>query len=300
MVFPDGAGRTLQLEGNARDAVTIDPDDAPTLVASGSSSVTIAPGRRITAISVRPERPNIHELVGCQGGGHLRAALDHVLPGEREAGTPLHLLLDDISGTSLIAGFALFGFPERMPPPQERPQFDMEGICIGFAPGNTSLVEVRSGDRSHRTQQVGSLVNPDDPHGWHDLPDLPLVSMRRARRIDVWRAGETIVIDSAFQDSAGHPEEGRIAVHEYRLEATADARSLELLTVTPDPRILPFRECPSARDTATALLGTPLPQLRHTVLERLGRVKGCTHLNDALRALAEVPVLLGHLDRALA
>jgi hypothetical protein len=39
--------------------------------------------------------------------------------------------------------------------------------------------------------------------------------------------------------------------------------------------------------------------LRHVVLERLARTKGCTHLNDALRALAEVPVLAERLATAL-
>ena len=124
--------------------------------------------------------------------------------------------------------------------------------------------------------------------------------MRRARRIDVWRDGDTIVIDSAFQDSAGDPTLGRVAVHEYGLRATADAATLTLQTVAPDPRVLPFLECPSARLTATSLVGTPLADLRHAVLQRLGRTNGCTHLNDALRALAEVPVLLEHLDRVLA
>jgi hypothetical protein len=36
------------------------------------------------------------------------------------------------------------------------------------------------------------------------------------------------------------------------------------------------------------------------VLQRLARTEGCTHLNDALRALAEVPILLAQLDAALA
>jgi len=289
------------LEGNARDAVTIDPANAPYVVDTASASVGIAPGRTITSITSDPERDNIEELVGCQGGGHLRAALDHVLPGEREAGTPLHLLLDDISGCSLIAGFVMVRWPELWPPEHQRPpRPNMEGICIGFAPGARSLIENSSGQPTHRVQQVGSLVHPDDPHGWHELPTLPQLSMRRARRIDIWRENGVIRIDSAFQDSAGDPDLGRVAVHEYRLEATADPETMELLTVTPDPRILPFLECPSAKNTASALLGTPLADLRLAVLGRLAKTNGCTHLNDALRALAEVPVLLAHLDLALA
>jgi hypothetical protein len=57
-------------------------------------------------------------------------------------------------------------------------------------------------------------------------------------------------------------------------------------------------ECPSAAARALDLLGAPLAELRNVVLERLARTSGCTHLNDALRALAEVPVLLAGL-RAL-
>ena len=43
------------------------------------------------------------------------------------------------------------------------------------------------------------------------------------------------------------------------------------------------------------LLGARLPELRQAVLEELPGTLGCTHLNDALRALAEVPVLVNHL-----
>ena len=43
------------------------------------------------------------------------------------------------------------------------------------------------------------------------------------------------------------------------------------------------------------LLDTPLPELRDKVLAELKGTAGCTHLNDALRALAEVPVLVQHL-----
>ena len=47
-----------------------------------------------------------------------------------------------------------------------------------------------------------------------------------------------------------------------------------------------------------AIVGTPLGELRTTVLERLSGTRGCTHLNDAMRALAEVPTLLTELDAA--
>ncbi len=183
----------------------------------------------------------------------------------------------------------------------DRPRPDMEGVCIGFATGSSALVEQRSGEMSHRVQVVKPLVADDDPHGWHDLPEQPEVSFRRARRIDVWRdpVDGTIMIDSGFQDSAGNPDHGRIAVHEYVLRATADPDTLLVTSVDPDPRVLPFRSCPNAVATAQAVVGAPLADLRTTVLERLAKANGCTHLNDALRALAEVPLLLTQLDTEL-
>ena len=175
----------------------------------------------------------------------------------------------------------------------------MENVCIGFRTGSSALVEQRDGQQSHRVQPVGSLVHPDDPDGWHELIELPSVSMRRARRIDVWREGDTIMIDSAFQDSASDPEHGRVAIHEYALRATADRATMTITSVEPDARVLPFMECPSAMGTAAAVVGAPITELRGVVLDKLSKAKGCTHLNDALRALAEVPILLGHLDAAL-
>lgn len=58
------------------------------------------------------------------------------------------------------------------------------------------------------------------------------------------------------------------------------------------PRSLPYDECPLAVHNVTALAGTPL---RTTVLGRLRGPLGCTHLNDMLRTLADVPELARRL-----
>jgi hypothetical protein len=123
--------------------------------------------------------------------------------------------------------------------------------------------------------------------------------MRRARRIDVWMENGVVMIDSAFQDSASDPEHGRVAIHEYALRAMADPLTLTVTSVEADARVLPFLECPSAIATAQAIVGAPLSELRKVVLAKLSKQNGCTHLNDAMRALAEVPVLLHHLDVAV-
>ena len=122
--------------------------------------------------------------------------------------------------------------------------------------------------------------------------------MRRARRIDVWREDGGIRIDTAFQDSATSPSGGRIAVHEYLVSAVADPASLVLQTLQVDPRILPYRECPGAAPNAQLLIGSPLKDMRLRVLATLPGTLGCTHLNDVLRSLADVPRLVDALDEA--
>jgi hypothetical protein len=51
---------------------------------------------------------------------------------------------------------------------------------------------------------------------------------------------------------------------------------------------------------ARRLIGARLPEMRDAVLGQLRGPEGCTHLNDALRALAEVPKLTEYLATATA
>lgn len=297
MLWPEGPTGPLQLRGRARDAVTRDVDDPPEVVRSASLEATLRE-RVIAAISTVPDEPGVADLVGQRGGGHLRGALAELVPEVRGSGSPLYLLLDDISGTSLIAGVALI----RQPGGSERarrggPPPSMEGVCIGFAPGSSALEELTAFTGPPRVRPVADLFDPADPHAWHDLPALPEVFTRRARFIDVRLEGDTAVVESGFQDSTGDPDHGRVGIHEYQLRATADLGTGRLESLDSTPHILPFRECPSAVATARSILGTPIGELRQTVLERLPGTRGCTHLNDALRALAEVPVLIEELAR---
>jgi hypothetical protein len=85
-------------------------------------------------------------------------------------------------------------------------------------------------------------------------------------------------------------------VHEYVVHATAERDTGELLSLRAEPRILPYRECPSAPDNIGRLIGVPIGELRERVIERLPGNLGCTHLNDVLRSLAEVPVLAKQLS----
>jgi hypothetical protein len=149
----------------------------------------------------------------------------------------------------------------------------------------------------HNLVAAGDITG-DDPLGWHKIePPPPSACMRRRRRVDVWLDGE-IRIDATFRDSMWGPDGSEIVVHEYRIEASADSDTRQLNEVRADARVLPFRECPLAAPNATRLVGLPMRGLRDTVLDTLQSTDCCTHLNDALRGLAEVPVLLAALQES--
>ena len=296
--WPEGVAGNRRLIGRARDVVTPRTGGPPIVRAEDSFEAVIDPNRMIVAIAAEPARPVLSRLVGERGGGHLREVLENVIPEERRNATPLYLILDDISGVSLVSSWAWSQWnPDWLATARAAMQgTDMEkymqnrvGICTGFAPGSSAfdLQADRSG-----AARAPDLRNPDDPEGWHAFTcQEGGPGMRRARRIDVWVDGD-IVIDSAFQDSASTPEGERAVVHEYRLMASADPTTFRLKSIEAEPRVLPFVECPGATLNVSRLVGTDISRLRETVLAELKGTAGCTHLNDALRALAEVPALV--------
>jgi len=297
----------MRFIGRARDLVTSSAGVAHVL-GEDVYEAHLAADRTIKAIKASPERPAISRLIGERGGGRLRGVLSEVLPEERDEATPLYLILDDISGASLIAGWAWSQWdPDwlaAMQAVREDPELSKafksrENVCIGHAPGSSAFdLSRRTEPESLAAAAAPDLRRPDDPEGWHAFTSQQAgAGLRRARRIDVW-LDQVIVIDSAFQDSGSTPEGGRVALHEYSLRVTADPKSLEVLSVLAEPRVLPFVECPSATLNLSRLVGTPLPKLREAVLAELAGVAGCTHLNDALRALAETPALLSRLTVA--
>jgi hypothetical protein len=144
---------------------------------------------------------------------------------------------------------------------------------------------------SQNTARPGPLDDPADPLSWHELDEPPQIAMRRARRIDVWVEAEMLRIDAMFRDSCWNPEGEEEVIHEYELFGSADPPTGTLLDVTATPRVLPYAECPGAAPNASWMVGTDLRTMRTEVIEQLRSTDCCTHLNDALRCLAEVPVL---------
>lgn len=121
------------------------------------------------------------------------------------------------------------------------------------------------------------------------------VSLRRARCIDVWTEGDATRVEATFQDSAALPDGGRAVVHEYTVRLEAECASGAITRVEAVPHVLPFPECLGAREPLGDLVGIDCAALREVVPRVLARTRRCTHLNDALRALAAVPELLAAL-----
>jgi hypothetical protein len=301
--WPDGAWGEMLFTARARDVHTPVDRGVTRVCAEDSFIAVIDRERRIRDIKITPARVAEAKLVGHRGGGHLRHALEDLMPEERAKGTPLYLILDDISGASLVAGWAWSQWTDDwLHAPDgsfDEAHFAREmekrtGICVGFAPGG-SVLRLGANRKPSSGAPTPDLRNVDDPDGWHAYDQQIGVGMRRARRIDVVRSERGIVVDAAFQDSGTRPDGGRGALHEYTISALVDPDTLRIVSIAAQPRVLPFPECPGATATLSRLEGEKLADLRALVLERLRGTAGCTHLNDALRSLAEVPHLVAAL-----
>lgn len=303
--WPDGFGQAWIMAGRARDLLTSFKGEAVEL-ARGDFRIRTSPIREILEISATPDHPRLQEMVGVRAGGASRHALAATLGDIR--GTPTFQLLDDFAGASLVAGWIWSRWIDdwqaamRSKGTQSTAgnKGGMLNICTGFTEGASSLSEGGGVDHEHQSStEVGPLANPNDPAGWHTMPEQvarPLA--RRARRIDIWRAEGVLKVDAGFQDSGPNPEGTRTAIHEYRVYAEIDEASETLLSLQALPLILPFRECPGASMKAARMVGQNVPEFRQAVLDTLAGTLGCTHLNDVLRALADVPALARLLPKA--
>jgi hypothetical protein len=303
--WPDGENGGRLFVGRCRDYRTPASGGAGEVLDEAVFKARLAEDKTITSINATPEPEKLDSLVGVRGGNHLRLFIKETMPELISEGAPIYLPLDDISGTALVSMSAWSQFQEdwtaelrKKFTPEEFEQLmaSRVNVCWGLVAGNSGV----SGDGPGRNvfeAEAGDVRNPADPDGWHELYDVDGPGFRRARRIEVQRDDNAglIRISAAFQDSVNRRTGGRGAIHEYDIYATADLETGKLLTLEPVPRVLPFGECPGAVHNSQRLIGRTLGEIREAVLEQLRGPQGCTHLNDALRALAEVPKLAGYL-----
>jgi hypothetical protein len=302
--WPNGVGQNAQMVGIARDILTVAKDPDPRTLATGHYVMTLSPAREIMAIRADPLHANEQRLVGVRAGGASRDALCHLMGDVR--GLPLFHLIDDFAGASLVAGWIWSHWDPTWLSQMLNAQKSSvggssgprPGICTGFAEGSTAFnINSQPPIGAQNQTRVSPLENADDPGGWHKMPRMAGPQARRARRIDVWLDQAMLHIDAGFQDSGLAPDGSLVAIHEYRVHAVVDPKSMVIVSLKVCPLILPFAECPGATLKASRVVGQPLATLRETVLTLLPGIDGCTHLNDTLRGLEDVPVLALHLMR---
>jgi hypothetical protein len=293
--LPDGR---LELSGAARDLRTPQVGE-PVEMAAATVLALVGPSRQLEELTVSPLAP-VDQLLGLVVGRGFRAAVDQAVPIDRELQSPLYLLLDDLPVAALISGYATLYLRGnemmRSQPSGERhgPQAD---ICSGWR---------ASGMMMQSIEREGSIPVPvgpaapvlersDDPLGWHPIAPLTTGSMRRRRLIDVARAERGYDVSAMFRDSHVDPEGQETVLHEYELTMALDPGGERVLSCSASPRTLPWPECPAAAASATRLEGHGVGELRGLVRSDFHGTSTCTHLNDLLRSLADVGVLVAAL-----
>ena len=306
MVRPDGLLGPLVLTGRARDLGT-GLDGVGTVLATSECTARIdfMAGRVLAEISTTPGRAALQALVGLRVSSGFRSAVTAADPGLSAEDGLLNLLLDDFPVATLVSGHAVgAGLPGPArtalslslaeatgQPRADRPPFRRD-LCAGFADGGTIMNDV---DATGRPPVVTGPAAPPlatgDHLGWHETGQLPPHAMRRSRRMDV-TPGPLADIDVLYRDSHVDEDGAETIVHEYTVSATVDTSDGVLVRCSATPRVLPWVECPAAALSAGRLAGLPVSGLRRHVRDTFLGTSTCTHLNDTLRSLEDIPALL--------
>ena len=271
--WPDGFEGPLRVECLGRDLLTG--------AAAGATTLDEMAFSLIPAANVGP--------------GFRRATA-----GLAPAGSVHALLLDDAPAGAFVSGSsrvqAILESTGALPGAMA--DVALPVVCIGRRPdGAMQRARFEGTPLVGQGPPAGVLERDDDPAAWHDEPAPPRYAMRRRRRIDVWLEDDVVRVDSHFRDSRMGPDGVETSVHEYEVLASADLADLTVLDVEVRPRVLPGPDCPGAVPSAQVVVGTALDELRGTVRSQLRGDHVCTHLNDQLRSLADVPHLVRLLDR---
>ena len=278
----------------------------PPLVAGPHAPATATPlrspgsVRRTTSIdTVRPAGPDGALVVDARVGSGFRRLLDQTLPAERDRGSLLYLLLDDLVGAVLVSGYALLRADAL---PRRAGLVDamvarLGDQCAGWALDGGFIANLRDTGRlatPHGPPAPALASLDDDTQAWHAMAPLPPDATRRRRRLDVLAPGPNGLhaIDAHFRDSHVDGDGHETVVHEYAAGGSVDARRRPIVDLWAHALVLPWEECPAAVTSAERLQGTSFDDLRLRVRHELVGTASCTHLNDTVRSLADLGALL--------
>lgn len=232
----------------------------------------------------------LDQLVGSRVGPGFRATVGRLFADEAERTGLLHLLLDDWVGAALVSGYGVqhaaitLGIEEKLGPGvADR----MAGICAGLAP-DASLVPY-----AKRNGVIPSVHGPIAPPlaglEMHAVEPLRAHGMRRFRRLDLSPDDR---FSAHFRDSHVDGEGMETIVHEYTVVGALDTSTRTVTSVDASVHVLPWQECPGAIASASRVEGMTLSDMRSRIRTELVGTSTCTHLNDTLRAIADLDALL--------
>lgn len=288
------------MTGRARDLLTTPGGDAVVVAEAELTAVVDGTSRVLQSLDTEPPLAGGTELLGAVVGPGFRGRVDAAAPRERDLRTPLYLLLDDLPGAALVSGYALLSEGAAGRVRDDAYLTTIVDLCAGWASDGSMMQLIREHGQNPTPlgPRAPDLRPDDDPIALHALPELPPTGMRRFRRVDVTAPvapGGLHEVDAFLRDS--HVDRAGIetAIHEYSVVATVDATSRTIVDIAASPNVLPWQECPAAIGSATRLRGHELADLRAHVRATFVGTSTCTHLNDVLRGLADVDVLLERL-----
>ena len=292
---PAGPAGDVIVTARARDLHT--SQEGEMVVDAAQFEAVVSAGRVLESLE-HPDR-RLQHLVGMTVASGFRAKVQEVLPDEALGLTPLHLLLDDLPGANLVAGYAMQRHPSwtehRIPVAHLAAVSD---LCAGWATGATILDTVEKTGSVPVPTTARVPLDLDDSAGWHERPALPAGAMRRARRLDIVRDGPheaNLRFDAHFRDSYVDADVGEGAVHEYSLQGRFDPGDHTIASIDAAAHVLPWNECPLALESVDRVVGLPTDGLRAHVRSTFIGTSTCTHLNDMLRSLADLPRLAAPL-----
>jgi hypothetical protein len=310
----DGMQGPVTITAIGRDLYTGAAGSATVLASARVDAVADFPGNVLSSISADPADDRLRALAGTRASSGFRSRVEQALPGERESGSVYYQILDDLPTALLVSGYAVLasfhasgswpgarprqravpsGGPGGVPSGKALQQVDM---CAGWVDGGVLVAGLTEGIPPYFAGPAAPDLATRDPLGWHSVQTSLPSSMRRRRRVDVWPDGDRYLVESFFRDSYFSPDGAETVIHEYTVRASVDGKSGSFGACDAEYGALPWPECPAATASAGRLVGTPAAGLRSRVRAEFTGISTCTHLNDTLRALADVGALIGALE----
>jgi len=288
----------VRVHGEARDEFT--RADGTTTIDHEASLDVETRDALIASLTVAPEEFDGAPLIGQLLRQGFRSRLRPLYDVGK--GGPLGLLLDDLPGAFIAAGYVLamgrkIGPGPGMNDTDEMPRgFHQADLCSGWRSDGTMMIAIKAG-QFLPFEPLAPV--PERPSGveW-PARAIPVPGLRRHRRIDVVPRDDAWQVDAWFRDTY-RSEEGECgALHEYTVHMTVDAADATIREISAVPHALPWAECPAAADAVVQLVGSPIEGLRSSVPKTLRGIESCTHLTNELRELADVPFLVDALRSA--